>query len=286
MSTRCRALRWQRSTACLSERLPAPALAELRARAFIWLGNAHRLACDFRAAESAFSAAGAVLALLDPAQAPIGRAEYLDRKAALRWLESRYDQAHELATQAPPFSSACSPDQQARMALQRAEIEAAKGDLRASCATLEAVSKRLVMVEDRHLSSVAWLNLTFRYIELGDLEPAQGAVQNACAMPPSSGDRSQPREANRSPKCWRNRVKPPPRVSSSRCRSAGATHFSERRRNHRPQRIAYRELRTVDQRPGAEAGEWRRRSMRRVSMQGASRVLLPRSRRHGASLLD
>jgi len=117
--------------------------------------------------------------MLGEAQAPIGRAEHLDRKAALRWLQGRFDEAYELATQAAQLRDACSPEQGIRMAMQMAAIQAAKGDLRASCDTLAELSTQLTSVADAYLATAVWVNLAFRHLELHEPEPAEQAIEQA-----------------------------------------------------------------------------------------------------------
>lgn len=71
---------------------------DLRARAWAWLGNAHRLALDFPAAEQAFVRAEECLQV--GAGDPIVAARVVDLKAALRWYQTRFEEALALEEEA------------------------------------------------------------------------------------------------------------------------------------------------------------------------------------------
>jgi tetratricopeptide (TPR) repeat protein len=79
-------------------RYPMDLVEDLRARAWIYLGNARRLTSDLSGAEEAFSSAAAHLAR--GTGDPIERAILLDRQASLRRAQRRFAEALDCATKA------------------------------------------------------------------------------------------------------------------------------------------------------------------------------------------
>jgi len=150
---------------------PAVDHSSLQARGWAWLANARRLALDFSGAEQALSVAEE---LVPPAEeAPLAYAELLQKKAALRSDQRRFEEANALLDRALPLLLESGGKRQlARAMLLRAnvvyEIEGAEASIR----DFQHAAELLEDQEDAYLSLAAYQGLADVYVRSGKYREA------------------------------------------------------------------------------------------------------------------
>ncbi len=163
------------SAALLGDRLP-----DVRARALAHLGNAHRLALDFAAAEQAFADAKAewYMPREHPDQTVL--AESLALLSALRVFQRRLDEGLQLINEAITcFKAVEVPELLARSLIRRALIHDLQADYQAAVLDLRVAAALLEEGQDPYQDLVIAKNLATSYSLAGKYDKAEAALARA-----------------------------------------------------------------------------------------------------------
>lgn len=142
---------------------------DLRALAWAWLGNAHVLALDFTAADSAFEEAGREWATPRDQQDQLVLARVCNLEGTLRMFQRRYEPALKLVDRSRDLSRLGGDRKgEARALIQRASILGYDGQLEEAIRSLQTAEKILADHDDPFLAYAAATNLANAYLRKGD----------------------------------------------------------------------------------------------------------------------
>ena len=153
-------------------------LANLHAQGWAWVGNAHRLALDFPAAEKAFIRAE--WSLPAGGRDPLVEAELYQNQSALRWFQRRFEEAIELEDRAiPRLRSLNRPELLGQSLILRAAIHYDAGNPKATIPDLREALGLVSEQSQPYLALSAHSNLAVAYALTGEYDQATRALPKA-----------------------------------------------------------------------------------------------------------
>ncbi len=164
---------------------------QLRAYAWTWISNAHRLAYDFSGAERALSFAVAEWESAQAPRDPLIEAEILENQTTLLWFRRRFVEALALANRAVillrPLNQAVPL---AQALILRACIHQHAGVCSSAVADLREALVLLDEQQNPYLALTAYLNLSKLHIDAGNHADAKEALDMAKVLCGQVGDPS------------------------------------------------------------------------------------------------
>jgi tetratricopeptide (TPR) repeat protein len=152
--------------------------ADMKARAWAYLGNARRLLSDLRGAELAFQAAESHLA--EGTGERLERARLLDLHASLRNNQGRYDEAMALLNRAAAiYQRAQQRHLLGRVLLNKGHVYISKGDMEPAIALLRQGLTLIEPEREPKLVATAYHNLAYVLNEIGQPREALALVTRA-----------------------------------------------------------------------------------------------------------
>ena len=153
-------------------------LANLQAQGWAWIGNAHRLALDFPAAEKAFTRAE--WSLPGEGRDSLVEAELLQNQSALRWYQRRFEEAIALEDRAIPlFRSLARLELLAQSLILRAVIHYDAGNPKATIPDLREALELINEKDQPYLALSVHSNLATAYALTGEYDEAIRALPKA-----------------------------------------------------------------------------------------------------------
>src|SRR5436305_5515691 len=158
-----------------------PAIEDLRARAWTYIGNAHRLRSDLAGAEEAFQKAAAHLRR--GTREPIERALFLDLKASLLRAQRRFDSAKQVLRQTFDLFLSVGDRRRAGRALISMEIvHHYEGTEEEGIPLLYQALELIDPDQEPYLVLCVWHNLIDDLAEAGRAMEARGLLRKARAL--------------------------------------------------------------------------------------------------------
>jgi tetratricopeptide (TPR) repeat protein len=153
-------------------------IEDLRARAWTYLANAHRLRSDLREAEAAFGIA--YEHLKNGTREPLERALFLDLKASLRRDQRHFDEAVRLLQRATAiFLQDGDSHRAGRCLVNLSAVYFVAGTAEQSIPTLYQALDLIEPDHEPRLLLSAWHNLICALVDLGRFTEAHGLFRNA-----------------------------------------------------------------------------------------------------------
>ncbi len=166
-------------------------LSTLRAQAWAWIANAHRLANDFAGAEKALAFSEAEWESVSEPRDPLVAAEILENKAALLWFRRRFSEAIRHLDKAVSLLEPMQrPVALAQALVLRACINHHASTFSEAISDLRRALDLLNDQQDPYLTLTAYMNLSRLYIDIGSHEEAMAILPVAKALCEKVDDRS------------------------------------------------------------------------------------------------